>query len=220
MEKAPPFRTLVPARLDRLPWSPFHWKVVIALGITWLIDGLEVTLIGSISGVLHDRATLHFSAGELGTIGSFYLIGAVVGALVFGHLTDLLGRKKLFFVTLAVYLSGTLLTAFSWDIWTFIFFFASCAASSAYLTVSEIFPLEIRALAIALFYSIDTAVGGVVAPWPFGVLIGTGSRLNVTYGYIVASILMIVAAVIEAVYGVKAERAPLEQVAEPLSTTA
>ncbi len=472
---AVPFRTCVPARLDRLPWSPFHWKVVIALGITWLIDGLEVTLIGSISGVLHDKATLNFTAGELGRIGSFYLIGAVAGALFFGHMTDLMGRKKLFFVTLAVYLSGTLLTAFSWDLWSFIifrfitgagiggeysavnsavdeliparvrgrvdlivngsfwlgaavgasgslllldtrifpidigwrlgfgigavlgliilfyrtsipesprwlmthgrekeaegvvgsiekeieretgkpldppgpeimihrgrkvdlktvakamfvqyrrrsvlgfalmvsqaflynaifytyplvlitfyhapeshtglyllpfaisnflgplllghlfdtigrrqlisatyglsavllliasrlflnemvsavgqtvlwtliFFFASCAASSAYLTVSEIFPLEIRALAIALFYSVGTAAGGVAAPALFGHLIETGSRLNVTYGYIAASVLMIAAAVIEAVYGVAAERAPLEHVAEPLST--
>ncbi len=88
------------------------------------------------------------------------------------------------------------------------------------MTVSEIFPLEIRALAIALFYSIGTATGGVAAPWLFGALIGTGSRLNVTYGYIAASLLMIAAAVIEAVYGVKAEGTPLEQVAAPLSTEA
>jgi MFS family permease len=476
-DQATPFRTLVPARLDRLPWSPFHWKVVVALGITWLIDGLEVTIIGSISGVLHNKATLGFTAGELGQIGSFYLIGAVIGALLFGHLTDLMGRKKLFFVTLAVYLSGTLLTAFSWDLWSFIvfrfvtgagiggeyaavnsavdeliparvrgridlivngsfwlgaaagaagtlllldprifpvnvgwrlgfgigsvlgliilfyrryipesprwlmtherereaeevvgaiereieektgrkleqprgeivihpgrtvnlrtvakamfvqyrrrsilgfslmvsqaflynaifytyplvliifyrtpeshtglyllpfaisnflgplvlgrffdtvgrrqlisgtyglsalillaaswlfvreavsavgqtvlwtliFFFASCAASSAYLTVSEIFPLEIRALAIALFYSIGTGVGGVGAPWLFGTLVGTGSRVSVVYGYVAASLLMIAAAVVEAVYGVKAERASLESIAEPLSSEA
>ena len=84
--------------------------------------------------------------------------------------------------------------------------------------MSEIFPLEIRALAIALFYSVGTAAGGVAAPALFGHLIETGSRLNVTYGYIAASVLMIAAAVIEAVYGVAAERAPLEHVAEPLST--
>ncbi len=468
------FRTSVPARLDRLPWSMFHWKVVIALGVTWIIDGLEVTLTGTISGVLQNPATLHLTAGEIGMIASFYLAGAVLGALFFGHLTDLLGRKKLFFATLAVYLSGTLLTAFSWDLWSFIafrfitgsgiggeyaainsavdeliparvrgrvdliingsywlgaaagamgtlvlldvrifpldmgwrlgfgigallgliilfyrrsipesprwlmthgkplqaesivagietqiekekglhleqvdeaitvypdrkvtfgsvaramfvqyrrrsvlgfalmvaqaflynaifftyalvlvtfyqvpdahtglyllpfavsnflgplllgplfdtvgrrqlisttyalsallllatgwlfaagmlsaasqtvlwtliFFFASCAASSAYLTVSEIFPLEVRAIAIALFYAIGTAVGGTLAPWLFGVLIGTGSRVNVAYGYMAAAGLMIAAAVIEAVYGVKAERAPLERIARPLS---
>lgn len=473
----PSFRTSVPARLDRLPWSPFHWKVIIALGITWVIDGLEVTLMGAISGVLHDPATLHFTPAEIGQTASFYVVGAVIGALVFGHLTDLMGRKKLFFATLAVYLGGTFLTAFSWNLWSFvvfrfitgsgiggeysavnsavdeliparvrgqtdlivngsywlgaavgatgtlllldpkifpvdigwrfgfgigaalgliilfyrrsipesprwlmthgreaeaeevvkgieeeieretgkrlgrpeeeiviypgkkvnlktvakamfvryrrrsvlgfalmisqsflynaifftyalvlvtfygapesktgiyllpfaisnflgplilgrlfdtigrrqliagtyalsallllatgwlfvndllsavgqtilwalIFFFASCAASSAYLTVSEIFPLEIRALAIALFFSIGSAVGGAAAPWLFGALIGTGSRINVAYGYIGASALMLAAAAIEAAYGVKAERAPLEQVADPLSVEA
>ena len=149
-DEATPFRTLVPARLDRLPWSPFHWKVVIALGITWLIDGLEVTLIGSISGVLHDRATLHFTASELGEIGSFYLIGAVTGALVFGHLTDLMGRKKLFFVTLAVYLSGTLLTAFSWNLWSFVVFRLITGAgiggeySAVNSAVDELIPARVR----------------------------------------------------------------------------
>jgi hypothetical protein len=101
--------------------------------------------------------------------------------------------------------------------WTIIFFFASAAASSAYLTVSEIFPLEIRALAIALFFSVGTAAGGVVAPWLFGYLIGSGSRPNIFYGYLVAAILMFVAAVVEARYGLKAERKSLEELAAPLS---
>ena len=111
------------------------------------------------------------------------------------------------------YLSADSQTA----LWTVIFFFASAAASSAYLTVSEIFPLEIRALAIALFFSIGTAAGGVVAPWLFGYLIGSGSRVNIFYGYFVAAILMFVAAVVEAFYGVKAERISLEELAVPLS---
>src|SRR3954469_3681944 len=98
------FKSYVPARLDRLPWSRFHWMVVFALGITWILDGLEVTLKGAISGVLSDPKTLGLSSTQIGMIASFYVCGAVIGALFFGHLTDRLGRKKMFFVTLAIYL--------------------------------------------------------------------------------------------------------------------
>jgi MFS family permease len=468
------FQTRIPARLDRLPWSRFHWILVFALGITWVLDGLEVTIKGAISGVLEEPATLHFTSAEIGLIASFYLTGAVLGSLFFGYLTDLFGRKKLFFITLGVYLIGAFLTAFSWNLlsfiifrfitgsgiggeyaainstideliparvrgradliingsfwlgaalgsvstiwlldpslfpvnlgwrlgfgigailgliilflrrhvpesprwlsthgkareaetivgkieeeieqetgkklplpeesltihprrhfgfgvvartmfrqyrtrsilglslmvsqaflynaifftyamvlthfyevpapdtgmyllpfalgnfmgplvlgrffdtigrrqmisgtytasallliltgylftrealsgysqtalWTVIFFFASAAASSAYLTVSEIFPLETRAIAIAFFYSLGTAAGGVVAPWLFGTLIGTGSRTDVFYGYLTGALLMLVAAGVEIAYGVKAERQSLEKVAAPLS---
>jgi MFS family permease len=471
----PSFETLIPARLDRIPWNHFHWLVVIALGITWTLDGLEVTLNGAISGVLQEPEVMNFSPSQIGSIASAYLIGAVGGALAFGYLTDRWGRKKLFFITLAIYLAGTLLTAFSWSFWSFaafrlitgagiggeysaigsaidelipaefrgrvdliingsywlgaaagaastlvildpnivapqlgwrfgfgvgallglfilllrrhvpesprwlmthgerdeaeqvmkriesrseeslghelpapdeaplvihppesfgfglvarrmyekylsrsflslslitsqaflynavfftyaliltrfyhvpggrtglylvpfaagnfigplvlghffdtigrrpmisftyaisaallaltgwlfargvlsantqtiawtvIFFFASAAASAGYLTVSEIFPLEIRALAIAFFYALGTAIGGVVAPWLFGRLIGSGSAINVYYGYLIAAALMFGAAIVELVYGVKAERARLEGIAEPLS---
>jgi MFS family permease len=470
------FQTLVPARLDRLPWSGFHWLIVIALGITWTLDGLEVTLSGAVSGVLQDPKVMGFSPAEIGSIASAYLVGAVLGSLLFGYLTDRWGRKKLFFLTLGIYLLGTLLTAFSWDIWSFaffrfvtgsgiggeyaaissaidelipaayrgrvnllvngsywlgaalgslstliildpqflparlgwrvgfatgaivglfilllrrhvpesprwlmthgdeadaeeamreiearverstgetlpeprrmplaihprksfgfgvvaktillkyrarsilslslimsqaflynavfftyaliltrfysvpggrtgiyllpfavgnflgplilgrffdtigrremisstyaisaallagtgwafahgllsantqtllwtiIFFFASAAASAAYLTVSEIFPLEIRALAIALFFSLGTAAGGIVAPWLFGTLIGSGSREKVFYGYLAAGVLMLAAAAIELMIGVKAERSSLEELASPLSS--
>jgi MFS family permease len=470
------FRTLTPARMDRLPWSSFHWVVVAALGITWVLDGLEVTLKGAISGVLQEPGTLGFTSAEIGLIASFYLTGAVMGSLFFGHLTDRYGRKKLFFITLSVYLVGAFLTAFSWNLWSFIlfrfitgsgiggeyaainsaideliparvrgrvdlivngsfwvgaalgsvatiwlldpnifpvdlgwrigfgtgallglvilflrrhvpesprwlsthgrgeeaeqvvahieasiekktgrklsmpteyltiysrkktvglgivarimfkqyttrsalglslmiaqaflynaifftyalvlttfydvppsrtgayllpfalgnfmgplvlgrffdtvgrrqmisgtymisalllimtgylfargslsaysqtvlwtviFFFASAAASSAYLTVSEVFPLETRAMAIAFFYSVGTGAGGIVAPWLFGALIGTGSRTHVFYGYLVGAILMLAAAVVEAVYGVKAEMKSLENIAAPLSS--
>ncbi len=470
-----PFKTHIPARLDRLPWHKFHWLVVIALGITWSLDGLEVTLNGAISGVLQDPRVMNFSAPQIGSIASAYLIGAVAGALVFGYLTDRWGRKRLFFITLAIYLTGTLLTAFSWNFWSFaafrlitgsgiggeyaaigsaidelipaefrgrvnliingsywigaaagaastlvildprivapqlgwrfgfgvgallglfilllrkhvpesprwlmthgahdeaervmvgiesnaedelgrplpppegdalaihprksfgfrlvarrmfgkylsrsflslslitsqaflynavfftyaliltrfynvpggrtglyllpfaagnffgplflghffdtigrrpmisstyaisaalltvtgwlfargdlsattqtvawtvIFFFASAAASSGYLTVSEIFPLEIRALSIAFFYALGTAIGGIVAPWLFGTLIGSGSATNVFYGYLAAAVLMFAAAIVELLYGVKAERSSLESIADPLS---
>jgi MFS family permease len=473
---SPTFETLIPARLDRLPWSRFHWLIVWALGITWILDGLEVTLKGAISGVLQEPQVMNFSPAQIGFIASVYLSGAVLGALFFGYLTDREGRKKLFFITLAVYLGGTLLTAFSWNLWSFcafrfitgsgiggeyaaissaidelipalyrgrvelivngsywigaaigaastlllldprilppwfgwrvgfaigaflglfilllrrhvpesprwlmthgretqadqtiteierrveedtgkklpelcatplvihprksfgfgivaktmfskyparsflslslmvsqaflynavfftyaliltrfyhispgkigiyllpfalgnflgplflgrffdtigrrqmisgtyalsavllvftgwafssgylssatqtalwtvIFFFASAAASSAYLTVSEIFPLEIRALAIASFYSLGTAAGGIAAPWLFGTLIGSGSRRNIFYGYIAAAFLMLAAACVEIIWGVKAERASLEHLADPLSS--
>src|SRR5262249_51288967 len=115
-------RTLIPARLDRLPWSRFHWLIVLALGITWILDGLEVTLKGAISGVLQEPQTLHLTSAEIGLIASFYLAGAVIGALVFGYLTHRLRRRLLFFVTLAVYLTGAFLTAFAWDLWSFIVF--------------------------------------------------------------------------------------------------
>ncbi|RZI94558.1 MAG: MFS transporter, partial [Variovorax sp.] len=112
----------IPARLDRLPWSRWHWRVVIALGVAWVLDGLEVTLVGSIGAVLERGDTLGLSAGQIGWSGSIYIAGAVIGALLFGRLTDRLGRKKLFLVTLVVYTVGTLATAFSTDF----AFFALC----------------------------------------------------------------------------------------------
>ena len=105
-------------------------------------------------------------------------------------------------------------------LWTVIFFFASPAASSAYLTVSEIFPLETRGLAIAFFFAIGTAIGGIVAPWLFGTLIGSGSRDNLLYGYLASAALMLTAAAVEAAYGVKAERQGLDYLAPPLSAAA
>ena len=103
-------------------------------------------------------------------------------------------------------------------LWTIIFFFASAAASAAYLTVSEIFPLEIRALAIALFFSLGTAAGGIAAPFVFGKLIGSGSREHLYYAYVAAAVLIFGAAIVEAIWGVKAERAELEDLAAPLSS--
>jgi MFS family permease len=466
--------TDIPARLDRLPWGRFHTLVVVALGITWILDGLEVTLAGSVAGALRQSPVLQLSSTDIGFVGSAYLAGAVLGAVFFGWLTDRLGRKKLFFITLAVYLVATAATAFSWDVWSFalfrfltgagiggeyaainstiqelvparvrgwtdlvingsfwvgaaagaagsivlldpallpvdmgwrlafligsllalvilfmrawlpesprwlithgrpaeaerivadiearfrraghvltpgpfptirlrarshtplpevvatlfrahrqrtavglvlmasqaffynaifftyalvltdfygiradqvgwyilpfaagnflgpvflgrlfdtigrrpmiaftyaasgvllaatgwlfardlvsvttltmcwmaIFFFASSAASSAYLTVSETFPLEIRALAIAIFYAVGTGIGGIAGPLLFGALIETGSRWSVFAGYVLGAALMLGAAVVAYVHAVAAERKPLESVARPLA---
>jgi MFS family permease len=465
--------TGIPARLDRLPWSRWHWRVVLALGVAWVLDGLEVTLVGSIGGVLERPDTLGLSAAGIGWAGSAYVGGAVLGALYFGRLADRLGRKRLFLVTLAVYLAATLATAFTFDFttfvvcrfftgfgiggeyaainsaideliparvrgrvslaingsfwvgaalgagvslvlldprvlgpalgwraafalgalmsvaiylvrrhvpesprwllvhgrgdeaervvrgieaevarergplppvahtltfalrplpslgevarvlfaryrsrtvyglalmisqaffynaifftyalvltrfhgvpevrvglylfpfaagnflgplllgplfdrvgrrrmialtyalsgvglaatglgfvagwldawgqtlcWSIVFFLASAAASSAYLTVSEVFPLEMRAMSIAVFYAIGTGAGGFLAPALFGALIETQSRVAVAVGYGVGAVLVLVAAAVALVYGVDAERKPLEAVAEPLS---
>jgi MFS family permease len=471
MTNEPIIETDIPARLDRLPWGRFHTLVVIALGVTWILDGLEVTLAGSLAGALKESPSLHFSNTDIGFTSSAYLAGATLGAIFFGWLTDRLGRKKLFFVTLTVYLTATAATAASWNVesfalfrfltgagiggeysainstiqelvparvrgrndlmingsfwigaalgalgslvvldphvidpelgwrlafligaalagviflmrlwipesprwlithghadeaarvvtsiesqfpdlppehdlprvrlrarkstslrlvaftlfkqyrrrtvvglslmasqaffynaifftyaliltdfygiasdqvgwyllpfaignftgpvligrffdthgrrlmialtyvssgvllattgwlfardligagtqtvcWMVIFFFASSAASSAYLTVSETFPLEIRALTIAFFYAVGTGIGGIIGPLLFGALIDTGSRTSVFAGYLLGAVLMIVAGCIAWRWGVDAERKSLEAVARPLT---
>jgi len=158
-----------------------------------------------------------------------FALGNVLGPILLGHLFDTIGRKKM--ITATYGLAGVLLALTGWLFhagmltaqtqtlaWTVIFFIASAAASSAYLTVSEIFPLEIRALAIAIFYAIGTLVGGVGAPVLFGWIIGTGSSTALFIGYLVAAALMIFGALVEAWIGVSAERRSLEDVAAPLSS--
>jgi len=159
-------RTDIPARLDRLPWSRWHWIVIIALGITWILDGLEVTLVGSIAGALTSKDTLHLSTSEATAAGSFYLAGAVAGALLFGYLTDRFGRKKLFMVTLGVYLVFTVATALSWDFWSFMIFRVLAGAgiggeySAINSAIDELVPARLRgrvALAINSSWWIGTA---------------------------------------------------------------
>ncbi len=112
-------QTDIPARLDRLPWSRFHLLVVIALGVTWILDGLEVTIVGSLGPALQDSRTLGLLTQDIGSVASIYVVGAVSGALFFGWLTDRLGRKFIFNVTLGIYVAGVLLSAFAWDFWSF-----------------------------------------------------------------------------------------------------
>ncbi len=114
--------TDVPARLDRLPWSGFHWLMVVALGITWILDGLEVTLVGSLSGALASDNSIALTSTEIGAAASAYLVGAVLGSLAFGYLTDKLGRRRLFYVTLLLYIVATIATGCSWNFWSFAVF--------------------------------------------------------------------------------------------------
>jgi len=151
--------TTIPARLDRLPWSAWHWRVVLALGVSWLLDGLEVTVVGSLGPALQRPDTLGLTAGEIGWAASAYIGGAVLGALVFGRLADSLGRKRMFLVTLAVYLVATVLTAFSFDIWTFAF----CRALTGFgiggeyaainSAIDELIPARVRG-------TVDLAING------------------------------------------------------------
>ena len=166
------------------------------------------------------------------TVGGYLLpfaLGNLLGPFVLGHFFDIVGRKTMIAATFGI--SGILLALTAWLFhlgvlsaqtqtlaWTIIFFIASAAASAAYLTVSEIFPLEIRAFAIAVFYAIGTFVGGVFAPWLFGSIIQTGSIGTLVAGYIAAAVLMVFAAIVELWIGVPAERRPLEHVAAPLSS--
>jgi MFS family permease len=143
-------KTNIPKRLDRLPWSRWHWLVVIGLGITWILDGFEVTLVGSIASALTDKHTLALTTHEASSAGTFYLAGAVAGALLFGYLTDRVGRKKLFMVTLGVYLLFTVATAFAWNFWSFAAFrvLAGSGIGGEYAAINsaidELIPARVR----------------------------------------------------------------------------
>jgi MFS family permease len=162
------FESDVPARLDRLPWSRWHARAVLALGITWILDGLEVTLVGSVASVLREPETLHLSDAQIGAAASAYLAGAIAGALVFGRLTDTLGRRRLFFITLSIYLGATLMTGLSWGFASFAFWRAitgagiggECAAVNS--AIDELMPAYVRGrvdLVINSTYWIGTALG-------------------------------------------------------------
>ena len=158
----------VPARLDRMPWSRWHWLIVVSLGATWILDGLEVTLAGSLGGILTRRETLGLTDTEVGATATCYLAGAVIGALLFGYGTDRFGRKKLFFITVAVYLIGTALSAFSWNFASYAFFRALTGAgiggeyAAINSAIDELIPARVRGrvdLMINGSYWIGAALG-------------------------------------------------------------
>lgn len=192
----------MPARLDRLPWGRFHWLVVVALGITWILDGLEVTLAGSVAGAL--RESLGFTPAEVGLASSAYLAGAVLGSLFFGWLTDRMGRKRLFSITLLVYLGATAGTAFAWDLPSFALmrFLTGAGIGGEYSAINsaiqELIPARRRGWT-------DLAVNGSF--W-------VGAALA---GYLLGAALMALAAALALLLGVQAERKPLESLARPLS---
>ena len=193
--------TSIPARLDRLRWGGFHTRVVLALGITWILDGLEVTLAGALSGALKESPTLQFSNFDVGLANSAYLAGAVLGALGFGWLTDRIGRKKLFFITLAVYLTATAATALSWSVASYALFrfLTGAGIGGEYTainsTIQELVPARYRGwtdLVINGSFWIGAAIGAVAAivlldpklfapdhGWRLAYLIGAGLGLIV-----------------------------------------
>jgi MFS family permease len=166
-------RSLVPARMDRLPWTRFHWLVVVGLGVSWILDGLEIQIVASVGTVLQDRGTLALSSAQVGLIGSVYLAGEVVGALVFGRLTDHFGRKKLFLLTLALYLVFSGVAALSFSLWFLLAcrFIAGMGIGGEYTAINsaidELIPSHYRG-------RIDIAINGTY--WA-GALIGAAASV-------------------------------------------
>ena len=165
--------TRIPSRLDRLPWSSFHWMIVIGLGTVWILDGLEVTIVGSIGERLTEKGSgLVLDASQIGTAAAFYVAGACIGALFFGQLTDRFGRKKLFLVTLGVYIAATIATAFSFAAWYFFAarFFTGAGIGGEYAAINsaidELIPARVRGrvdLMINGSYWVGAAGGALAA---------------------------------------------------------
>jgi MFS family permease len=199
----PAVQTDIPFRLDRLPWSRFHVLVVLGLGITWILDGLEVTIVGSLGPALQSRDTLGLSSSGLGAIASFYVAGAVTGALVFGWITDRFGRRLVFYVTLAIYLLGVLLSAVAWDFWSFALFrlLTGLGIGGEYAAVNsaidELIPARYRGrvdLIVNGSFWLGAACGAVAAPFLLnqGIFpVNLGWRLGFGIGGILGSTILL-----------------------------
>jgi MFS family permease len=172
-ESGPLVRTDIPARLDRLPWSRFHWRIVIGLGTVWILDGLEVTIVGSIAPRLTETGSgIDMNAADIGTAAAIYVAGACLGALVFGQLTDRYGRKKLFMATLLLYIAATVATAFASEAWLFFLFrfLTGMGIGGEYAAINsaidELIPARNRGrvdLAINGSYWVGAALGALAA---------------------------------------------------------
>jgi MFS family permease len=181
----------IPSRMDRLPWARWHWLVIAALGITWILDGLEVTIVGNIAGILVEPDSgLNLTEAQVGLAGGIYIAGACTGALFFSYLTDRFGRKRLFLITLAVYLVFSFLTAFSWNFWSFVVFRFIAGTgiggeySAIYSAVDELIPARYRgqvALAISGSYWIGAMLGSALS-----ILLLNPNFISQYYGWRVA----------------------------------
>ncbi|HEX4259477.1 MAG TPA: MFS transporter [Acetobacteraceae bacterium] len=197
------FETDVPGRLDRLPWARFHTLVVVALGITWVLDGLEVTLVGSLSGAISESHSLRIGTAGIGYAASAYLAGAVAGAIFFGWLTDRLGRKKLFTITVAVYAAATVASGFAHGLWTFILFRAITGAgiggeyAAVNATIQELIPARKRGftdLCINGSFWLGAALGAVgalVALDPHVVPPDLGWRIAFVIGGVIGAVVLV-----------------------------
>jgi MFS family permease len=196
--------TNIPGRLDRLPWARFHWLVIAGLGTVWILDGLEVTIVGSIASRLTEKGSgISLSAGSIGTAAAIYVVGACVGALFFGQLTDRFGRKKLFLITLAVYFVATAATAAAWTPWYFYLcrFFTGAGIGGEYSAINsaidELIPARVRGrvdLIINGSYWVGSAAGAAAAIFFLSSVFATnvGWRLTFALGAVLALSIMLV----------------------------
>src|SRR3954467_6391636 len=172
--------TQIPQRLDRLPWSSWHVRILVALGTSWLLDGIEVTLVGSLSGILESKSGLSLTDPQVTGAATTYLAGAVLGALTFGYLTDRLGRRKLFLVTLATYSLATVASAFSWNLFSFsVFrFFTGFGIGGEYAAINsavdELIPGKLRG-------TVDLIVNGTF--W-LGATVGSLAAMFLLSGHV------------------------------------
>jgi MFS family permease len=166
-------RSLVPARMDRLPWTRFHWMIIVGLGVSWILDGLEIQIVSSVGTVLQERETLNLTTGDVGLMGSVYLLGEVVGALYFGRVTDRVGRRKIFMLTLALYLLASGIAGLSFSLWFLLIFrfLAGMGIGGEYAAINsaidELIPSHYRG-------RVDIAVNGTY--WA-GAMIGAAASI-------------------------------------------
>ena len=198
-----PIRSLVPARMDRLPWTHFHWLVVVGLGVSWILDGLEIQIVALNGAPLSDPHSLGLSTSQVGYLGTSYLIGQVVGALFFGRLTDTLGRKRLFIITLAIYLIGSGLGGFSWDFWSLMVcrFIAGTGIGGEYTAINsaidEMIPSHYRGrvdIAVNGTYWAGAALGSAAGLYLFSshVPIDWGWRIGFFIGPVLGLIIIFI----------------------------
>src|ERR687890_2912605 len=172
-ERSGVVRSLVPARMDRLPWTRFHWMIIVGLGVSWILDGLEIQIVSSVGTVLQERETLNLSTGDVGLMGSVYLLGEVVGALYFGRVTDRVGRRKIFMLTLALYLLASGIAGLSFSLWFLLIFrfLAGMGIGGEYAAINsaidELIPSHYRG-------RVDIAVNGTY--WA-GAMIGAAASI-------------------------------------------